>query len=360
MNSLFRPILRTSAHRYPHITAKAGIPALRRPIPIVRPQVFTTSLLIQKRLAASSVTNRPGSQTLEHATTNVKEELGGTASDVAKIIAGANVTSDSVSDMKSSESFLGITYKNLHSVPQPVLMLGLAGKWLSRPIVFRDANNKFFWKGGLPYVGASLTTIWLAREANLAIYGIIGGIDPGVALTVLDQALNLQVTYGAVMLSFLGALHWGMEMAAYGGQKGYSRLALGTAPMLLAWSTLGMQPTIALVLQWVGFTGLWLADSKATLAGWTPKWYSQYRFYLSILVGTCIIGSLAGCSYWGPVAGHGLLSHDLDLLREERKKYLPERDGFVPGNIEAVPAGNTADHYTVVHKRKLEQENKEN
>lgn len=61
-----------------------------------------------------------------------------------------------------------------------------------------------------------------------------------------------------------------MEMAAYGGQKGYTRLALGTAPMLLAWSTLGgMQPTMALVVQWVGFTGLWYADSKATMAGWS-------------------------------------------------------------------------------------------
>ena len=68
---------------------------------------------------------------------------------------------------------------------------------------------------------------------------------------------------------FPGALHWGMEMAAYGGQKGYSRLALGTAPMLLAWTTLGMQPTMALVTQWVGFTGLWLADSKVTMGGWS-------------------------------------------------------------------------------------------
>ena len=31
------------------------------------------------------------------------------------------------------------------------------------------------------------------------------GMDPGVAITVLDQAYNLQVTYGAVMLSFLGS-----------------------------------------------------------------------------------------------------------------------------------------------------------
>lgn len=64
-----------------------------------------------------------------------------------------------------------------------------------------------------------------------------------------------------------------------------------------------------------------------------------------------IVGSLAGCSYWGPVAGHGLLTHDLDLLREERQKYLPVERGTVPGNIEAVPADEGADHYTLVHKR---------
>lgn len=30
------------------------------------------------------------------------------------------------------------------------------------------------------------------------------GLDPGVAITIMDQALNVQMTYGAVMLSFLG------------------------------------------------------------------------------------------------------------------------------------------------------------
>ncbi len=34
--------------------------------------------------------------------------------------------------------------------------------------------------------------------------GVLTNIDPGVALTILDRALNIQVTYGAVMLSFLG------------------------------------------------------------------------------------------------------------------------------------------------------------
>jgi hypothetical protein len=205
-------------------------------------------------------------------------------------------TVDSVKPTR--DSFVGITSAVATTVPTPYLVMGLAG--------------------GLPYVASAGTTVYLSHQAGLAAAGTLTNIDPGVALTILDQALNFQVTYGAVLLSFLGALHWGMEFAGLGGFKGYPRLFLGVSPAVLAWSTITLQPTSALLCQWLGFTALWYADNQATTAGWTPKWYSQYRFYLSILVGTCIIGSLAGTSYWGPVAGHGLLSHDLVLIRAER------------------------------------------
>jgi hypothetical protein len=123
--------------------------------------------------------------------------------------------------------------------------------------------------GGVPYLASSLTSIYLARQAGFAATGVITSIDPGVALTVLDQALVFQATYGAVMLSFLGALHWGMEFSSFGGVKGYPRLMLGAVPVIWAWSTLAFEPTTALILQWVGFTGLWYADLKATIAGWS-------------------------------------------------------------------------------------------
>jgi hypothetical protein len=99
--------------------------------------------------------------------------------------------------------------------------------------------------------------------------GLTPNVDPGVALTILDQAMNIQVTYGAVMLSFLGAIHWGMEFAGFGGHLGYKRLMLGAAPVLYAWPTLALEPTSALIAQWVGFTGLWVADLQATNAGWS-------------------------------------------------------------------------------------------
>ncbi|KAI0929345.1 hypothetical protein AcV5_006640 [Taiwanofungus camphoratus] len=302
--------------------------AISRPCRIqANRSLLSPQLLV--RGAASSVSGRPGSQTARQAAQNIKEEVGASTTDLAKVIAGGNVFQDAVAP--TQQTFLGVTNAVAHSVPTPYIVLGLAG--------------------GLPYVGATATTIYLAQQAGQATAGLTTNIDPGVAITVLDQALSLQMTYGAVMLSFLGALHWGFEFAGYGGHKGYTRLLLGAAPIVFGWSTLALQPTEALILQWAGFTGLWWADLKATGAGWAPKWYSQYRFYLSILVGTCIIGSLAATSYWGPVGGHGLATHDLNMIRAERKQKQPEREGLVGGKIEALPAGEDADQYVVVKKK---------
>ncbi|KAJ7940140.1 hypothetical protein B0H13DRAFT_1936776 [Mycena leptocephala] len=205
MNTLVRP-LRSTFNRSP-LAARHRL-SLRPAAP-----------LLHVRTEASSVGLKPGSQSLSHARQNIKEEAGNSASDLAKAIAGANVYS-----VKDASVPFGITGSIASEVPKPVLMFGLAG--------------------GIPYVGAAATTVYLAHEAGMAAAGQLAHVDPGVAITILDQALNVQVTYGAVMLSFLGALHWGMEFAGLGGYQGYKRLALGAAP-----------------------------------------WYSQYRFYLSILTG---------------------------------------------------------------------------
>jgi len=69
-------------------------------------------------------------------------------------------------------------------------------------------------------------------------------------------------------------MHWGMEIAGYGGQKGYPRLVLGAAPMVLAWTTLGMDPMTALAAQWAGFSAVWYLDSKVTMAGWSTSFVS--------------------------------------------------------------------------------------
>ncbi|KAF9261456.1 hypothetical protein L218DRAFT_961458 [Marasmius fiardii PR-910] len=307
---------------------------LLRSAPLLRRPLAGTVHPILSRTVASTVTNRPASQTFEHAALNIKEETGNTAADIAKVIAGANMTNDT---LKNESSFFGITSTIAHQVPKPYMVMGLAG--------------------GLPYVGASLTTVYLASQAGLAASGVNINMDPGVALTILDQALNFQATYGAVMLSFLGALHWGMEFSGFGGHHGYRRLLLGAAPIVFAWPTLALQPMTALLSQWVGFTCLWWADAKVTGMGWAPKWYGQYRFYLSVLVGTCIIGSIAGTSYYGPVAGHGFISHDLELIREQRKNLIKETEGPTKGSVGST-LDDKGDAFVVLHRKKEPEEGK--
>ncbi|TRM59230.1 hypothetical protein BD626DRAFT_462673 [Schizophyllum amplum] len=338
-------IIRTlTARTAPSLRASSFAPVAPLAFTRLARPITTTS----PRAVASSISNKPGSQSLDQAALNVKEELGNAGGDVAKAIAGANYGTNADTVAPTDASFLSTTARVAGTVPKPVMVFGLAG--------------------GLPYVGASIATGYLARQAGLAAAGASAGMDPGLAITILHQALEIQATYGAVMLSFLGALHWGMEFAEYGGKKGYARLALGAAPVLYAWPTLALDPVMALLVQWFGFTGMWWADWKATGNGWTPRWYSQYRFYLSFLVGTCIIGSVAATSWWGPVGGHGLVSHELDELREERRELLQKKGNSE--NVRALPAdapittvladeaGGSDEAFVVLKKRDAEEEGK--
>jgi hypothetical protein len=54
-----------------------------------------------------------------------------------------------------------------------------------------------------------------------------------------------------------------------------------------------------------------------------------------------------------------LLSHDLDLLREQRKELLPATPHVISGDLEAIPAGEMAPKYIRIHKKEHQNE-KEN
>ena len=67
--------------------------------------------------------------------------------------------------------------------------------------------------GTLPYLGTSLSTVFLAWDLNKeiptgnAFYDTIM-VDHETAKHFLDLLEPLQLGYGAVIISFLGAIHW--------------------------------------------------------------------------------------------------------------------------------------------------------
>ena len=99
--------------------------------------------------------------------------------------------------------------------------------------------------------------------------------------------------------SFLGAVHWGLEMAKYGGSQPYLRYGIGIIAPALAWPTILFPLHYALLTQFAGLTGMYYMDSRATVRGLAPKWYNTYRFILTSVVGGCILLTLIGRSQVG-------------------------------------------------------------
>lgn len=167
----FRARLRTTTPVLLRRNLSSAVPRVHQTLLNAKPTTgisfrYPTRTQIIVRTAASQVSGRPGSQTIGHAATNIKEEVGNSTADLAKTIAGGNYFSDAVeptqqtfvSPVFSQFSLrqlmvlqLGITNSVAHAVPKPYIVFGLAG--------------------GLPYLGSALTTVYLARQAGEAATG---------------------------------------------------------------------------------------------------------------------------------------------------------------------------------------------
>lgn len=69
---------------------------------------------------------------------------------------------------------------------------------------------------------------------------------------------------------------------------------IGVVAPAVAWPTILLPPTTALIAQFVAFNFLYYADTQATRRGWAPPWYGTYRFVLTFVVGASIVISLIG------------------------------------------------------------------
>lgn len=118
------------------------------------------------------------------------------------------------------------------------------------------------------------------------------------------------------IISFLGAIHWGMEFAGYGGHHGYKRYMYGVWATAVAWPTIMMPVEYALITQFLAFNFLYFADARASVRGWFPAWYSIYRFVLTFIVGASIVISLVGR---GRIVNHDAsLRNPVDYIKADR------------------------------------------
>ncbi len=134
--------------------------------------------------------------------------------------------------------------------------------------------------GLVPFVSGALG-IWMTPE----------GWRPFVLEALLD--------YAAVILAFMGAIHWGLAIRGENaGEHAQVQLGLSVIPPLLGWLAIsaGLPMSLALPLCLVAFLGLYFADLRAVKLGLAPGWYPSLRKPLTWVV--CLSLLLAWTSDW--------------------------------------------------------------
>jgi hypothetical protein len=109
------------------------------------------------------------------------------------------------------------------------------------------------------------------------------------------------VAYGATILAFLGAVHWGLALAAPAGateagaqRVAWGRLGLGVVPALLAWVALLLPLATGLVMLALAILATALAETVAARQGLVPRAYLGLRWLLSTGAGLALLLGAAG------------------------------------------------------------------
>lgn len=122
-----------------------------------------------------------------------------------------------------------------------------------------------------------------------------GGLLPFISLSLATVGANFLgadarwfnaalLSYGAVILSFVGALHWGFAMTLRDLSDSQRTAAFvgSIVPALVAWLALLAAPVIAVVLLVAGFAIHYGRDARlAAAAADLPAWYLPMRFRLT-------------------------------------------------------------------------------
>ena len=131
------------------------------------------------------------------------------------------------------------------------------------------------WLGGLGLVP------FVALAASLVLAP--ADLKPTLAYALLG--------YGAVILSFLGGVHWGLAIggtAPAAAESLKTRLILSVIPSLVAWAAL-LMPAGGLFVLAAAIALMLIVDLRATRAGHAPSWYPRLRIPLSVAVALSLL-----------------------------------------------------------------------
>ena len=132
----------------------------------------------------------------------------------------------------------------------------------------------------------------------LAVLLGLAGLLPFIGCGLLavtpsgERGAQALAAYGAVILAFLGGVHWGFALLEPSGRGERLRLSLGVLPSLVGWVALLLSIAVnadaGLGLLLIGFVATTLVEARGAAAGLIPSGYIRLRYGLSGLVVTVL------------------------------------------------------------------------
>lgn len=120
-----------------------------------------------------------------------------------------------------------------------------------------------------------------------------GGLIPFIAMAILSIAdpahriiyCGALLLYGVVILSFVGAIHWGAAMFAehISNRNRRTYYVWSVVPALVGWSTCILAPAAACLVLVLGFLLQYSRDVSARKDIEWPNWYLPLRARLTII-----------------------------------------------------------------------------
>jgi uncharacterized membrane protein YhdT len=122
------------------------------------------------------------------------------------------------------------------------------------------------------------------------------GVTPFVILSVAvsmhvfaDPKVIIQVllTYAAVIVSFMGGIHWGIAVTRYGEKRHIANLLIFESiwPTIIAWGALFyIEIHIQLLVLTLLYTFLWAIESLLYSNNLIPQWFFNLRCIITPIV----------------------------------------------------------------------------
>jgi hypothetical protein len=129
----------------------------------------------------------------------------------------------------------------------------------------------------------------LLGAAGLIPFMVLGlssvGANPVYSLSAAEELVG----YGAVILAFLGGVHWGFTLGETGDARAVrARLGLGVLPSLVGFVAIfagvGGHPIISLAILIAGFVGTLVMEMRAQKQDLMPSGYLVLRMALTAVV----------------------------------------------------------------------------